>query len=235
MSNCPECAQPVEPDSLFCVRCGAALPDTGDLSYFQSLFRDENEPEPPPTHIVSGGDAESLVDTRVRPDPVTSVAAPGPDLGTAPHIAPRPGSGARPSRSWTAVLLTVMLVLVLVVVAGIAVAVIVIGGAGGGQAGPPPVTTSSTPRKPDRTGGSGVPSLPPGATICGAGVAVGPNTTCEFAQNVATAVWAAGPENPLRVKAHSPVTNRTYELVCVRGSWVKCTGGSNATVYVLPR
>jgi hypothetical protein len=67
-----------------------------------------------------------------------------------------------------------------------------------------------------------------GQTSCGAGLSVGPNTTCAFAENVRSAYYGSGPET---VMAYSPVTNRTYAMSCSGGASVVCTGGVGATVY----
>ncbi len=34
------------------------------------------------------------------------------------------------------------------------------------------------------------------------------------------------------VKATSPVTQKEYEMTCVKGTYTVCTGGSNAMVFV---
>jgi hypothetical protein len=65
-------------------------------------------------------------------------------------------------------------------------------------------------------------------TGCGGGLAVGPNTTCAFAESVRSAYESSGPG---AVTAYSPVTNRTYTMTCSAGSPVVCTGGNNASVY----
>jgi heat shock protein HslJ len=65
-------------------------------------------------------------------------------------------------------------------------------------------------------------------TGCGGGLAVGPNTTCAFAESVHSAYESSGPGT---VMAYSPVTNRTYTMTCSAGSPVVCTGGNNASVY----
>ncbi len=65
-------------------------------------------------------------------------------------------------------------------------------------------------------------------TACGNELAVGPDTTCAFAENVRSAYDNAGPGT---VMAYSPVTNRTYAMSCSTGDAVVCTGGDNASVY----
>jgi glucodextranase-like protein len=67
-----------------------------------------------------------------------------------------------------------------------------------------------------------------GQTSCGGDLAVGPNTTCAFAEDVRSAYAGSGPGT---VVAYSPVTNRTYAMSCSAGSYAVCTGGDNAAVY----
>ena len=67
-----------------------------------------------------------------------------------------------------------------------------------------------------------------GEKSCGAGLAVGPNTTCPFAENVRSAYENAGPGT---VSVYSPVTGRTYTMTCISGDPVVCTGANQASVY----
>jgi hypothetical protein len=67
-----------------------------------------------------------------------------------------------------------------------------------------------------------------GETSCGNELAVGPDTTCAFAENGRSAYDGTGPGT---VMAYSPVTNRTYAMSCSTGEAVVCTGGDNASVY----
>ncbi|MFI4991570.1 MAG: hypothetical protein ACHQHO_11755 [Solirubrobacterales bacterium] len=67
-----------------------------------------------------------------------------------------------------------------------------------------------------------------GQTPCGAGLAVGPNTTCAFAENVRNTYEASGPGT---YAVYSPVTERTYTMNCSDGAPVVCTGGNKASVY----
>jgi heat shock protein HslJ len=67
-----------------------------------------------------------------------------------------------------------------------------------------------------------------GETTCGNELAVGPDTTCAFAENVRSAYNGTGPGT---VMAYSPVTNRTYAMSCSTGDAVVCTGGDDASVY----
>ena len=78
--------------------------------------------------------------------------------------------------------------------------------------------------------GSGSGGLPSGATqSCGDGVSVGPQTSCPFAQNVASEYHSSGGAGTIRV--YSPVTDRTYTMTCTSGSPHVCTGGHDASVY----
>lgn len=86
------------------------------------------------------------------------------------------------------------------------------------------------------------------ATLCmmgdGYGVralAVGTNTSCEFAGAVFTElIGDAVPKDNLRdstpttVNAHSPVTKQDYDMKCVTGQddLITCTGGIGAAVYL---
>lgn len=67
-----------------------------------------------------------------------------------------------------------------------------------------------------------------GETACGNELAVGPDTTCAFAENVRSAYDGSGPGT---VMAYSPVTNRTYAMSCSAGDAVVCAGGEDASVY----
>jgi hypothetical protein len=65
-------------------------------------------------------------------------------------------------------------------------------------------------------------------TPCGGGLAVGPHTTCAFAENVRSAYDANGPGT---VVVYSPVTEQTYPMTCSTATPVVCTGGNDASVY----
>jgi hypothetical protein len=67
-----------------------------------------------------------------------------------------------------------------------------------------------------------------GRTACGAGITVGPRTSCAFASNVRAAYQSHGPGT---VMAFSPVTRRTYAMTCSAGAPVVCTGGDNASMW----
>lgn len=86
---------------------------------------------------------------------------------------------------------------------------------------PAPAPTAATPAIVYAGSGSG-------ETACGNELAVGPDTTCAFAENVRSAYGGTGPGT---VTAYSPVTNKTYAMTCSAGDEVVCTGGDNASVY----
>lgn len=98
-------------------------------------------------------------------------------------------------------------------------------------------TSTSTTKKPVR--------LPEGARECPpeggpAGgftqTAVGTSSTsCPFAEQVRLAYGANRPPSsgPRQIDARSPVTGETYTMTCTTtGSYVVCTGGDGAVVYV---
>jgi hypothetical protein len=68
-----------------------------------------------------------------------------------------------------------------------------------------------------------------GQSSCGGGLAVGPDTTCVFAEAVRSAYEQSGGSST--IEAYSAVTKKSYEMTCVRESVVKCTGGVGASVY----
>jgi hypothetical protein len=68
-----------------------------------------------------------------------------------------------------------------------------------------------------------------GGTDCGDGVSVGPNTTCDFAQNVAQAYRESGSSV---VRAYSPARGDTFAMSCSGTDPVVCRGGDNASVYI---
>jgi hypothetical protein len=65
---------------------------------------------------------------------------------------------------------------------------------------------------------------------CGSGLYAGPNTSCDFAQNVRDAYYAA-PGTTTTVNVYSPVTGQTYAMFCSpAGAGVTCSGGNDASV-----
>src|SRR5207248_11670920 len=94
------------------------------------------------------------------------------------------------------------------------------------------------PRHPrDSTGSPSTAPAPPAAPspfangrACGGGLFAGPNTSCEFAQNVQDA-YNQAPGLNATVRVSSPVTGQTYTMDCSpAGSGVTCSGGNNASV-----
>jgi len=105
------------------------------------------------------------------------------------------------------------------------VAVVEQAGNGGGSTHAAPTTIpSATPgiasEQPDES--------PSDETACGGGLAVGPDTTCAFAENVRMSYENEGPGT---YEVYSPVTRMTYTMSCSYGTPVVCTGGNDASVY----
>jgi hypothetical protein len=67
-----------------------------------------------------------------------------------------------------------------------------------------------------------------GETSCGGELAVGPDTTCAFAENVRAAYEREGPGS---YEVFSPVTEKSYAMTCSNATPVVCTGANNASVY----
>jgi peptidoglycan hydrolase-like protein with peptidoglycan-binding domain len=65
---------------------------------------------------------------------------------------------------------------------------------------------------------------------CGGGVFAGPNTSCQFANNVRAAYFSV-PGDSVEVDVFSPVTGKTYTMSCVKtDNRVTCRGGNEAVV-----
>jgi hypothetical protein len=80
-----------------------------------------------------------------------------------------------------------------------------------------------------RSGTPNVASETSNKTSCGGGLYVGPDTTCDFAQNVESTYDDDGLGS---YDVYSPVTGDTYSMTCSPdGSEVACTGGNDASVY----
>ena len=82
----------------------------------------------------------------------------------------------------------------------------------------------------------GTPSAPPATNpysngrSCGGGLYAGPNTSCEFAENVRDAYYEA-PGATATVRVFSPATGLTYTMNCApSGTGITCSGGNNASV-----
>lgn len=91
--------------------------------------------------------------------------------------------------------------------------------------------SASAPKTPTGTPADAFP--PAGSALCQGSttVAVNSTTSCEFANNVAKAI-PAGASGTFVVTATSPVTQKDYEMICVKGTYTVCTGGNNAMVFV---
>ena len=74
------------------------------------------------------------------------------------------------------------------------------------------------------------PIKPPGTKTCDGRLAVGPHTSCAFAENVRSA-YRRGGGGSRTVTASSPVTGQRYEMSCTGGTPHRCTGGNGASVY----
>jgi hypothetical protein len=68
-------------------------------------------------------------------------------------------------------------------------------------------------------------------TSCGSGVGAGPNTSCAFAQEVASAYYQSGGQTTLP-DVYSPTTGDYYTMTCTPGSPTICRGGNDASVYI---
>lgn len=79
------------------------------------------------------------------------------------------------------------------------------------------------------SGGGG--SMPGGTTSCGGSVSAGPNTSCAFAQSVASEYFGSGGGSGT-VTAYSSVTQKYYTMTCTAGAPTVCRGGNNASVYI---
>lgn len=125
--------------------------------------------------------------------------------------------------------------------------VVVPGGSGdssnsGGDSGSTPRTTASSQARPSSA------SLPGGVTAVNSAAMSGEPTgnfnsiwlsgptTPGFAENVRNAyvnAYRADRKTDQTVSASSPTTGMTYTMTCVdQGSYIHCTGGNNANVYI---
>lgn len=96
--------------------------------------------------------------------------------------------------------------------------------------------------KPSSTPKATAVKLPAGAEKCAEATAALPYTTyrgssvttCRFADKVREEYVAAGAPKG-EFKAKSPVTGRTYDMVCTGSPLLTCKGGSNAVVYLVKK
>lgn len=79
--------------------------------------------------------------------------------------------------------------------------------------------------------GGGSSSSSSSGSACGGNVSAGANTSCAFAQNVASEYFSVGGGNT-SVSVYSPVTHQTYVMTCTAGAPTVCRGGNNASVYI---
>ncbi len=243
--------RPALPDDLF--RAPDAEP-TQPTEHLSPRVGDDPFRRPDP------GDVADQDKTVVRPTPQIAYVPPSPpgrpyapgtpeaDLLPAerPYTVPPPVGPARANFSGAR---GVMILLGLLVLAAI------VGGAlwfsGGGTPSAPSATTAGTspsagtsskgggsasasPTAPKTPSGTPIDAFPPAdSTLCGSSttVAVNSTTSCEFALNVAGAIPATA-SGTFTVTATSPVTQKEYQMSCVKGTYIVCTGGVNAIVYV---
>jgi cell division protein FtsB len=86
----------------------------------------------------------------------------------------------------------------------------------------PPATVTVAPPNPSR-----------GGTSCGVNLSVGGDTSCPFAQYVASAYYQSSGGYVTLYDVYSPVTAKYYVMTCVPGTAAEvCTGGINAVVYI---
>jgi hypothetical protein len=93
---------------------------------------------------------------------------------------------------------------------------------------------SASPTAPKTPTGTPVDAFPPaGSTLCQGSttLAVNSTTSCEFATKVVAAI-PTDASGTFTVKATSPVTQKEYEMTCVKGTYTVCSGGTNAMVFV---
>ena len=86
-----------------------------------------------------------------------------------------------------------------------------------------PSTSGATPQVAHEQPGNSADQTP-----CGGQLAVGPDTSCSFAENVRAAYEREGPGT---YEVFSPVTEKTYSMTCPSATPVVCTGANNASVY----
>ncbi len=255
---CPSCGERVSPTAEAVAT--EADWDVSRPAMPDDLFRSpEDEPAAPVGPRVTGASGhEQPTDpdaTAVRPVVPATMAMPAwpyppgtPEADLLPsertYVPPPPpaeqshgGSGTR----------AVIILLVLLVAAAIIGGLLWFSGGGSPTAGGSPSRKTSVPAAVSSRGsatttqsGSLPPSAPPsdvfppsGASLCSGSTTVAVNgaTSCGFAMNVAAAI-PQGASGNFTVTASSPVTQKDYQMTCVRGSYTVCSGGVNALVYV---
>ena len=226
------------------------------------LFRQpaEEAPATPDDELFRRSDATTDPEvTAVRPVPPPMMPSPAwathpgtPEADLLPSerlYAPVPPSRTPPARGNFSGSRGVIILLAILVIAAIAGGVLWFSGGGAPTSGPthsPSATKASGSASTAGGTSSGAQSAtttpsatpsdafpPNGATLCSGSTTVAVNSTasCEFALNVAAAI-PAGSSGSFTVTANSPVTQKDYQMACVRGTYTVCTGGVNAVVYV---
>jgi len=247
---CPTCGTRVPPGGF--PGQGVDSWDTARPALPDDLFRrptEEPAPPAPDPEVTAVRPASLPLAPPPAPDPTWSYApgTPEADLLPSERLATAP---PRPvQRGFTGARGVIILLVLLVVAAVIGGVLWFSGGQPQASGSRSPSATSSTSSSPASTShassttsssasspSSGPPTdaFPPaGATLCAGSdtVAVNATTSCEFAANVAAAI-PTDATGSFVVTAHSPVTNKDYEMSCQAGTYTVCTGGVNAIVYV---
>jgi hypothetical protein len=218
-----------------------AIGQTANVALPDSLFRSES----PRTHAASatplfpGGESNSY-------------RSPGPMYPTDnDSVTPLPAlpshdysdqDEAKPRSKWPFILAIIVLAVVLAVV----ISLNLVGTSSepserGSVEVPTPTSTqttsepkpSSEPTETRQTNVNNVVFPPSGVSQnCSETLAVGANTTCEFAENVEQAI-PGNAKGDFTVTAHSPVTNLDYNLTCSTANVVyTCTTTTGAVIYV---
>jgi len=221
------------------------------------LFRRPVEPPAAADDLFRRPDPDA---TAVRPVPPPPVSPPvwsyqpgSPEADLLPSersYASAPLAPVRPARGNFSGARGVIIILAVLVVAAIAGGILWFSGGGAPTTGQSPSTKASATTTPKggkaSTSASAAQSAsvtpsttpsdafpPTGATLCSGSttVAVNASTSCEFAANVAAAI-PSDATGSFTVTANSPVTQKDYQMACVKGTYTVCTGGQNALVYV---
>lgn len=138
--------------------------------------------------------------------------------------------------------------LLVIAVCLVAIAYLAVGRSPSQEANPPQAGALTTPTDPavpsdpqDQTITTTAPTLTLTGQECGrsgagafaAAAAGNDKTSCPFALSVQQAYLAAGVQgSTATVRAHSPVTNKWYDMACSGAEPAKCTGGNDAVVYL---
>ena len=94
-----------------------------------------------------------------------------------------------------------------------------------GVPNPDPAPEQTSPAQPESS-----PAPESDHTSCGGSLSVGPDTTCEFAENVQFAYESEIGAGSGTVYAYSPANDEIYEMFCT-GAPHECTGAISAKVY----